>query len=108
MNRLKFNWPDWRITAGFILSTVWIASGFYYLKNIVGFSAFIVLPTGEIGSFLEGSFAPLAFMWLVIGHFMQQKEISANTKAIQVQEQNAERLELHSRRETYFQITGPR
>lgn len=104
MDHSKFNWPDWRITTGFIISTVWIASGFYYLKSIVGFSAFVALPTGDIGSFLEGSFAPLAFMWLVIGHFMQQKEISANTKAIEVQEQNAERLELHSRRETYFKL----
>jgi hypothetical protein len=75
-----------------------------YLFAKVGWTNFVELPTADIGSFLEGAFAPLAFLWLVIGHFMQQKEITANTKAIQVQEQNARRLELHSRRDTYFKL----
>jgi len=38
-----------------------------------------------MGSFLEGAFAPLAFLWLVIGYFLQQKELSRNTDAIQQQ-----------------------
>jgi hypothetical protein len=46
----------------------------------------------------------LAFLWLVIGHFMQQAEISANTKAVQLQEQSAKRQELHSRRNGYFKL----
>ena len=62
------------------------------------------LPTADIGSFLEGAFAHLAFLWLVIGHFMQQKEITANTKAIHIQERSARRLELHSRRDSYFKL----
>lgn len=95
---------DWRIALGLILTTVWMTLGVTYLLGIVGFSAFVALPTGEIGSFLEGAFAPLAFLWLVIGHFMQQKEISTNTKAIQVQEQSARRLEMHSRRDSYFKL----
>ena len=62
------------------------------------------LPTADIGSFLEGAFAPLAFLWLVIGHFMQQKEITANTKAIGIQEKSARRLEVHSQRDSYFKL----
>lgn len=38
-----------------------------------------------MGRFLEGTFAPLAFLWLVMGYFLQQKELSENTTAIQKQ-----------------------
>ncbi len=94
---------DWRITLGMVLTSAWITAGVSYLLWL-GWSNFIHLPTGAIGSFLEGAFAPLAFLWLVIGHFMQQKEITANTKAISLQEKSARRLELHSRRDSYFKL----
>jgi hypothetical protein len=95
---------DWRIAFGFVVTVMWITAGLIYMLGIVGWGNFIHLPTGEIGSFLEGAFAPLAFLWLVIGHFMQQKEITANTKAINIQEKSARRLELHSRRDSYFKL----
>ena len=95
---------DWRVVFGITLTATWIGAGLLYLIGKVGFFQFVNLPTGEIGSFLEGAFAPLAFLWLVIGHFMQQSEISANTKAVQLQEQSAKRQELHSQRNTYFKL----
>ncbi|MEH6583129.1 MAG: hypothetical protein V7754_14405 [Halioglobus sp.] len=95
---------DWRIAFGLVVTVAWITTGLIYLLGIVGWGTFVHLPTGEIGSFLEGAFAPLAFLWLVIGHFMQQKEITANTKAINIQERSARRLELHSRRDSYFKL----
>jgi hypothetical protein len=95
---------DWRIALGLSITVLWFTAGFTYLLGIVGPNSFIHLPTADIGSFLEGAFAPLAFLWLVIGHFMQQKEISANTRAIKLQEQSARRLELHSRQESYFKL----
>ncbi|MFK8046924.1 MAG: hypothetical protein AB8B81_00680 [Halioglobus sp.] len=95
---------DWRVAFGLVVTTAWISAGLIYLLGIVGWDAFINLPTADIGSFLEGAFAPLAFLWLVIGHFMQQKEITANTKAINIQEKSARRLELHSRRDSYFKL----
>lgn len=97
---------DWRITLGTILTFLWIGTGILYLFGKVGWVAFVNLPTADIGSFLEGAFAPLAFLWLVIGHFMQQKEISANTLAIQIQQQSAERLEIHAQRESYFKLSA--
>jgi len=95
---------DWRVAFGLVLTIVWITTGMLYLLSIVGWGNFVHLPTADIGSFLEGAFAPLAFLWLVIGHFMQQKEITANTKAINIQEMSARRLELHSRRDSYFKL----
>lgn len=95
---------DWRIQLGLSITTVWMGAGLYYLSAVVGWDNFVHLPTADIGSFFEGAFAPLAFLWLVIGHFMQQKEISANTRAISMQERSTRRLELHSRRDSYFKL----
>ena len=89
---------------GTCLTTVWILAGLVYLIQVVGLVEFVNLPTGDIGSFLEGAFAPLAFLWLVIGHFMQQSEISGNTRAIQLQEQSAKRQEVHAQRNSYFKL----
>ena len=95
---------DWRILLGLGITTAWMGAGLYYLSVIVGWGNFVSLPTADIGSFFEGAFAPLAFLWLVIGHFMQQKEITANTRAISMQERSTRRLELHSRRDSYFKL----
>ncbi|TDG13598.1 hypothetical protein E2F43_08695 [Seongchinamella unica] len=95
---------DWRVAFGLAVTLIWISAGLVYLVSIVGLDSFVHLPTADIGSFLEGAFAPLAFLWLVIGHFMQQKEISANTRAISIQEQSARRLEVHSQRDSYFKL----
>lgn len=95
---------DWRVAFGLGVSLTWISAGMFYLVVVVGLDNFIHLPTADIGSFLEGAFAPLAFLWLVIGHFMQQKEITANTRAIGLQEASARRLEVHSQRDSYFKL----
>jgi hypothetical protein len=95
---------DWRIVFGLGTTLTWISAGLAYLFIVVGLDNFVHLPTADIGSFLEGAFAPLAFLWLVIGHFMQQKEITANTRAISIQEQSARRLEVHSQRDSYFKL----
>lgn len=96
--------PDWRILLGLFITTTWMGAGLYYLSAVVGWQEFLSLPTADIGSFFEGAFAPLAFLWLVIGHFMQQREITANTRAISMQERSTRRLELHSRRDSYFKL----
>ena len=103
-NQENKNSLDWRVVFGAVLTLLWIGAAIIYLLAIVGAANFVNLPTGDIGSFLEGAFAPLAFLWLVIGHFMQQSEISANTKAAHLQEQSARRQELYSRRNSYFKL----
>ena len=57
--------------------------------------AFVILPRvfpadkdftlNELGDFLAGTFAPLAFLWLVVGYFQQSKEIEQNTEALKLQ-----------------------
>lgn len=105
MTKSRAAW-DWRVILGAILTGIWISAGLLYLLGKVGWGNFVDLPTGDIGSFLEGAFAPLAFLWLVIGHFLQQSEISTNTKAILLQEQSAQRQEVHAQRNSYFKLLG--
>ncbi|UYK97793.1 hypothetical protein [Pantoea stewartii] len=39
----------------------------------------------ELGDFLAGAFSPVAFLWLVLGFFQQQKELQQNTEALNLQ-----------------------
>jgi len=49
---------------------------------------FLHLPLEQIGSYLGGVFSPLAFLWLVIGFFIQQQEIQENAESIRIQSQH--------------------
>ena len=66
---------DWRIWGGSVVTAVWLAGGAAYLGTFVGW-AFWHQGAAAIGGFFEGFFAPLAFLWLVVGLFIQQKELS--------------------------------
>lgn len=39
----------------------------------------------ELGDFLAGFFAPLAFLWLVLGYLQQGEELQHSTRALQLQ-----------------------
>ncbi|QNG99170.1 hypothetical protein [Pseudomonas sediminis] len=69
---------------GCVLTALWIAgfAGVIYIN----FDDAIGLDLNEWGDFLAGSFAPLAFFWLVIGYFQQGKELRLSTKALMQQE----------------------
>jgi hypothetical protein len=109
---------DWRTWFGLVLTLAWLMLGYFYIRITVGWNAFTVLPADELGNFLEGAFAPLAFLWLVIGYFIQQRELERNTEALSSQlhqiERSAEQAviqseklaesEVHARQETFLTI----
>lgn len=66
---------DWRIWGGSLVTLIWLAGGTAYVGTVVGW-AFWQQDTATIGGFFEGFFAPLAFLWLVVGLFIQQQELS--------------------------------
>ena len=76
---------DWRIILGLSLTSLWLLTGATYISSNVGWTGFVALPVEEVGSFLEGAFASLAFLWLVIGYFLQQRELIQNTQAMRAQ-----------------------
>ena len=71
--------PDWRIWFGVSLTTFWLIVLSLYVSNTVGWANIGNAPIETVGNFLEGAFAPLAFLWLVIGYFLQKKELMQNT-----------------------------
>jgi len=112
------NAPDWRIWFGIIVSSVWLGVLALYVSVSIGWRHIGEAPIETVGNFLEGAFAPLAFLWLVIGYFLQKKELSQNTEAIRMQhaeiQKSAEQAviqsdairatELHTRRESFLKI----
>ncbi len=110
---------DWRIWLGLSLSIAWLLLGAIYVSSTVGWQRFVALPADELGSFLEGAFAPLAFLWLVIGYFLQQKELQQNSRALKEQAEEIHRTaeqaiiqsrqmaasELHARQETFLKVS---
>lgn len=109
---------DRRIAAGLGLTMFWLLGGVYYIGAGMGWEAFLGQPLGEMGDFLSGAFAPLAFLWLVLGLFLQQRELSENNRAIQRQHEimlrSAEQAEiqtkaiaaneLHARQDTFMDL----
>ena len=109
---------DWRLHFSLGLTIVWLLLGFAYISGVVGWTDFVRQNAPSLGSFLEGAFAPLAFLWLVVGFFLQQKQLTENTRTIQMQlaemRRTAEQAEiqsraiaadeLHSRQDTFMRV----
>ncbi len=92
---------DWRLSFGLGVTGVWLLLGFLYIANVVGWLDFARQSAPDLGGFLEGAFAPLAFLWLVIGFFLQQRQLVENTRAIERQyealRRSAEQAEIQAR-----------
>ncbi|MCY4215167.1 MAG: hypothetical protein OXF68_16285 [Gammaproteobacteria bacterium] len=76
---------DWRIWLGLVLTGAWLTLGGAYISASIGWGRVGSLDAATLGNFLEGAFAPLAFLWLVIGYFLQRKELEQNTEALRAQ-----------------------
>jgi len=109
---------DRRTVFGVAMTFLWVTVGAIYIARGLGWQRFFEQPLGEMGDFLDGAFAPLAFLWLVLGLFIQQRELSANNHAIQRQHEIMLRTaesaevqtraiaanELHARQDTFIDI----
>ncbi|ENW10146.1 hypothetical protein [Acinetobacter pittii] len=64
----------------------------YTLKFCLGEGENVLLPSNELGDFLAGAFAPLAFLFLILGYKqnsesirLQNEELRASTEALKLQ-----------------------
>ena len=103
---------DWRITLGTIITFIWIVGSVWYVVDISKLDDEQTHSMATVGSFLEGAFAPLAFMWLILGMFIQQRELANNTEAIrrtvaqsEIQTQALLATEMNARQGTFFKIS---
>jgi hypothetical protein len=111
--------PNWRVWLGLGLTVAWLGLGTLYISAVIGWGQFTFLPADQLGSFLEGAFAPLAFLWLVIGYFLQRQELQQNTEALRAQAEEIQRQseqaviqseklaasEMHARQDVFLQIS---
>lgn len=102
---------DRRIWFGFVISVLWLAGGVWYVLHVGDWSPGQNFSLDSVGSFLEGVFAPLAFLWLVLGLFIQQQELANNTQELRrtseqsaIQTQAIAATEMNARQETFFKI----
>ena len=106
-------WPkDWRIAVALVLTLLWFLFLAIYIARNVGWENFLDLPIEEMGTFLEGAFAFLAFLWLVIGLFIQQSVLAENNEELRRNNLHSEKqtqaiaaTELNARQETFFKIS---
>lgn len=110
--------PDWRVLLGAVVSVVWFAMIAIYISSQVGWTRIEQVPLDSMGQFLEGAFAPLAFLWFVLAFFSQQQELAQNTAALKMQyievQKSAEQAaiqseairasEQHARRESFLRV----
>ena len=102
---------DWRIWFAISLTFFWFCFLAIYIARNVGWSSFLNLPIEEMGTFLEGAFAFLAFLWLGVGFFIQQsvlaednEETRRNNLHSEKQTQAIAATEMNARQETFFNI----
>lgn len=92
MNQNSLNW-------GIRITVVWLAVIFLFwffgdLKNPTSLN--------ELGDFLAGIVAPIAFLWLILGYVQQGKQLEQNTKALEQQEK-ALQLQINEMKENVKQ-----
>ena len=102
---------DWRIWFGLVVTVLWIGGGIWYIVAAMRENPDQSLSLDIVGSFLEGAFAPLAFLWLVLGLFIQQRELSRHADELRRTSEQSEQqtiaiaaTEMNARQETFFKI----
>ncbi|WP_228152938.1 MULTISPECIES: hypothetical protein [unclassified Acinetobacter] len=78
MNKKSLNW-------GMGITVVWLAIIFIFwffgdLKSPISLN--------ELGDFLAGIVAPIAFLWLILGYVQQGKQLEQNSKSIRQQSES--------------------
>ena len=73
----SIEWWARRVTALY-LAVIFLVAG-------VRVDEFFSLTLNELGDFLAGAFGPMAFLWLVLGYIQQGKELSASSRALEMQ-----------------------
>jgi len=79
-----------RTNFGIVLTLCWLI-----LWGLVGWNKWeyaSYMPLNEWGDFFAGLFAPVAFLWLVLGYFQQGDELALSTEALRAQVQETASL----------------
>ena len=87
-----------RAIFGTAFTAIWIIGGaiiLYFHDSQLG-----ELTLNELGDFLAGATAPLAFFWLVLGYFQTSAELKQNTEALNLQREEMEEMRAETKKLT--------
>jgi hypothetical protein len=92
MNKKSLNWA-------IAITVIWLG-----VIGLTWFFGSLESPESlnELGDFLAGIFAPIAFFWLILGYIQQGKQLDQNTKALEQQEK-ALQLQINEMKESVQQ-----
>ena len=85
-------WQSGLFLFGAVMSIVWLAAGIYLMNFTTERAA--ALEPNDWGDVFAGLFAPVAFLWLVLGFIQQGRELQFSTQALRLQ---ARELNLQAR-----------
>lgn len=71
----------WPLVVGLVVTVGYLVFA-AYVANRLGI---LTMTANELGSFLSGIFAPLAFLWLVLGFLQQGEELRNSANALYIQ-----------------------
>lgn len=71
---------------GLGLTLAWLAAGVAYVVFEIGLPAFMSWTAANYADFSLGLFAPLVFLWLVIGYIQQGQELAHSRQLLQQQQ----------------------
>jgi hypothetical protein len=80
---LVFDWKNPLFRFGIALTALWLVSGILILA--IGAQWHGGLRPGEWANVFSGLFAPVAFLWLVLGFVQQGQELKLSTQALMLQ-----------------------
>ncbi len=71
------------VIAGAIGTAIYVSLFATYVYR--NWTKVVALDPNALGDMIAGASAPLAFLWLVLGYFQQQRELRLNTEALRLQ-----------------------
>lgn len=75
----------WLLLLGMGFSLAWLALSIWAIDSQFGWSGFAYALPHEIGAVLAGVFAPLAFLWLLLGFLARGRDIAAHTALLRTE-----------------------
>jgi hypothetical protein len=100
-NKRRVRWRTWAGLAGTLLWLT-LAAWWTFYRPLGTWCIPADMPPNAWGDWAGGTFAPLAFLWLVLGYFQQGEELRDNVKALRLQE-NALQLQVRELKDSVEQ-----
>lgn len=84
------------LVIGILLSVVWASIIGWYLFSHIGWDTLKIEEFNEVGDFMAGAFAPLAFAWFVLALLIQSEQLKLQSAELSLQREElaAQRKEL--------------